>query len=79
LHPLVLSIVTNLNAKYIGLPSRFLTWVSAIVTVLVSYIVYKKLEIPFIRYGKRLVTRFNGDRFQKTDKDKEQMVLVANK
>ena len=79
LHPLVLSIVTNLNAKYIGLPSRFLTWVSAIVTVLVSYIVYKKLEMPFIRYGKRLVTRFNGDRFQKTDKDKEQMVLVANK
>lgn len=75
LHPLVLPLMSRLNVKFIGMSALAVALLSGLVTVVVSYFVYKKLELPFIRYGKKLVASFGGDRIKRNEKEKEQVVF----
>jgi len=73
LHPLVWPVVVKLHMKFTWLLVPFLAFLSGVITILVSYFVYKKLELPIIRYGKRLAALLNASKLKRIEGEKEQV------
>jgi exopolysaccharide production protein ExoZ len=59
LHPLVYSAMMKLDRQFLDMPTSYFLVISMLLSFLLSFITYRLLEQPCIKYGKQLVERLN--------------------
>jgi exopolysaccharide production protein ExoZ len=59
LHPFVYAAMMRINRRFLQIPTFYWLIAGMLFSILLSYITYRLLEQPFIKYGKRLTKRLS--------------------